>query len=112
MSLRDAVLREPKTKDIEAFGKTVTVSEINAYDRLDYFNYIRRLQDSGESDERLGVRMSAFLMVKSAVENGERVFADDEVEAIADTIRDMDGLNAVYRASAELNALIVSEEGN
>lgn len=112
MNLREAVFKEPKTKEVEAFGGTVTVSEIGALDRIAYIEYLQKLQADGLGDERIGVLLSVFLMVKSAVENGKRVFADDEVESLASSNLDLSELNKVFHASAELNALIASEEGN
>ena len=112
MSLREAVTKEPKTVQVEAFGETVTVTEIGALDRLAYVEYLQRLQAEGASDERIGLLVPLFLMVKSAVEDGKRVFADDEVESLASRNLDMDDLNKVFRASAELNALLASDEGN
>jgi hypothetical protein len=109
MSFRDAVIREPKTKEVEAFGKTVTVIEMEATDRLEYYSFISKIQDDSVSSERAGVLNYAYIVVKCAVENGERVFSDDEVEAVAKT-KDFDSLANIYHAAADLNGL--RTEGN
>ena len=106
MNLRDAVLKQPKTKLVDAFGQTVTVSEIGALDRIEYIEYLQKLQADGVSNERVGVLLSVFLMVKSAVEDGQRVFEDDEVETLAASNIDLDDVSKVFQAAAELNGLL------
>lgn len=113
MGLRDAVIREPKTATVEAFGQTVTVCEIGAMDRIQYIEYLEKLRAENYSNERAGVLLSVFLMVKSMVEDGKRVFADDEVEQVASSNIELEEVAKVFQVSAKLNKLTAeSAEGN
>jgi len=111
MSLRDIVMRPPQAVEVEAFGKTVIVSEIGAMDRIEYIEYLQKLQNDDISDERAGVLLSLFLMVKSVVEDGQRVFADDDMYKLERSNIDLTEVAKVFNASAKLNKLL-GEEGN
>lgn len=110
MSFRDSVLKQPKTVEVEAFGDTVTLTEIGALDRIAYIEFLQKLQQDGVSDERAGVLLSVFLMVKTVIEEGKRVFADDEVDSVAASNIDLDEVAKVFNAAAKLNGLLA--EGN
>ncbi len=113
MSLRDAVMQEFKTEQVEAFGGVVTVSEIGALGRIAYIEYLQKMQADEVGNERAGMLLQVFLMVKCAIEDGKRVFEDDEVEKIADSNINLLDLSKVFTAAAKLNKLTAeSQEGN
>ena len=111
MSLRDSVMKQPKTVEVEAFGKTVTLQEIGALDRIAYLEYLQKLQADGVSDQRAGLLLQAFMLVKCAIEDGKRVFEDSEIDAIAASNIDLADMGKVFTAATKLNGL-AGEEGN
>jgi len=111
MSLRDSVMKQPETVEVEAFGKTVTVQEIGALDRIEYLEYLEKLRADGASDQRAGLLLQVFMLVKCSVEDGKRVFEDSEVEAVAATTTDLKSLSVVFAEATKLNKL-AGEEGN
>jgi hypothetical protein len=109
MSIRDYILPQPKTATVEAFDATVTVSEMGALDRMQYIDYLRQLQKNGVSDLQAEPLLMAFMAVKCVVEDGKRVFADSEVETVANGRFKVEDLKKVFDAAATLNGLISAD---
>lgn len=105
------VMPELKTKQVEAFGQTVAVSEMGALDRIEFVEYQKQLSEEGVSETKTGVLLGAFLMVKCVVdENGQRAFEGQSVESVAAKINDMESLNVFFNAAAEINGLLKGQQ--
>jgi hypothetical protein len=105
MSIRDFILPQPKTAAVEAFGTTVTVSEMGALDRMQYIDYLHGLKKRGVSDLEAEPLLMAFMAVKCLTDEGARVFADNEVETVANGRYKIEDLKKVFDAAAVLNGL-------
>jgi hypothetical protein len=82
---------------------------MGALDRMQYIDYLRQLQKNGVSDLQAEPLLMAFMAVKCVMEDGKRVFADNEVETVANGRFKVEDLKKVFDAAATLNGLISAD---
>jgi hypothetical protein len=109
MSLRDEVLaalqlaREPVV--VPKLGKTLYVTELDASDFVQFWG---DADAKFSEDERKNGRRVLLVARCTVDENGERVFTDDDVSALAEGSGAI--VNSLFAAAGRLNGLLKDDE--
>ena len=96
-------------KDIEALGGPVVVSEMGALDRIEYFESVKAWKEAGDSDQKVGIKLGALLVVKCLTKDGRRVYTDTQFDEVARS-HNIETLNEFFTVAAELNGLLPKQQ--
>jgi len=88
--VRDLILGyEPKRREVQAFGTTLTVQEMSG---ATYFEYAKRIDDTKDT----AVRMALAIVYSVVDAHGNLVFTPDDVEALArKPVKELDRVSSV-----------------
>jgi hypothetical protein len=108
MSLKDEILAlddlRTEVVHVDEWDRDVTIRQLpNA--EMDEFTEACLRQKEGSSVRITGLK--ARLVAKSVVEGGERVFSDDDVEALQG--KSAGAINALFEAAQKLNNMSAEE---
>lgn len=113
MLTREAILaaQQLKTETVTAtgWGGEVTVRELTAVDRLDFFSALEKITEAETDKKRVDLLASALFVCRTVVdEQGCRMFSDDDAELLIQ--KNEATLNRVANVAGVLNGIIPAEQ--
>jgi len=98
-----AVDRPTRTVNVPEWGGDVVVRSISAKERADYTNSLMELDSKGEYRYKPGDLNSKLLARCLADEDGNRLFSDDEIDALGQKSAAV--LDRLFKVAEEMNGL-------
>lgn len=106
--IRDSILKKQEllTETVDAYGETLTVSEISAEQRLNFALKVQALKGEGFAVDLAAMSLLVALTVFD--EKGARVFKDSDAPELAK--KHTEELRKVYDVAARLNGIGAEED--